>query len=187
MSEPRIWSLARLPAGLAAGHLLASAALDGLGLSPTTGLGHGVLQGLGCLAVPLLLVALARSVLGGARSELPPVSLSSLAIVQVGLFLVIELVEHAAVGLPPDVAVREPSLALGLLTQLAVAWTLWAALRVAARAASRWVGRQPGGSVGDARRTQRRRHGTKLPCRFPQPTRATALHCVLRSAAPAAT
>ena len=136
---PHLWSLLLVPAGLVAGHLLGYRAAGLLGAAPPVTGGHSYLQGVVCLAVPFSLAVLARALLSGVSSESPPVRFPLLAAAQVGLFVLVELAEHAAAGVGPVDALLEPATFVGVLAQLVVAWALWFVVRAATRAGSRLV------------------------------------------------
>jgi hypothetical protein len=124
MRSSRLWSLMLVPGGVAAGHALGYSAAELAGSSPAVPGGHGYLDVLFRLAVPFTLVVLGRAFLSGARHELPPVRFARLAALQLGLFTAVEVVEHAAAGIGPARSLRELSLVLGAIAQLAVAGAL---------------------------------------------------------------
>jgi hypothetical protein len=133
----RLWSLLLLPGGLAAGHALGYAAARLVGSTPSISGEHSYLGSLLCLGVPFSLVVIARAVVAGARTERAPIRCSTLSVAQVLCFAVIEVAEHASVGIDPAAAVREMSFVLGVLAQVAVAWLVCAVVRAANRVAAK--------------------------------------------------
>lgn len=133
----RLWSLLLLPGGLAAGHALGYAGARLVGSTPTISGEHSYLGALLCLGIPFSLAVIARAVVAGTRTERAPIRFSTLAVAQVLCFAVIEVAEHASVGIDPAAAVREMSFVLGVLAQLAVAWLVCAVVRVANRVAAK--------------------------------------------------
>lgn len=133
----RLWSLLLLPGGLAAGHALGYAGARLVGSTPSISGEHGYLGALLCLGIPFSLAVVARAVVAGTRTERAPIRCSTLAVAQVLCFALIEVAEHASVGIDPTAAVREMSFVLGVLAQLAVAWLVCAVVRAANRVAAK--------------------------------------------------
>ena len=88
------------------------------------------------------MAVLARAFLAGARAELPPVRLRSLACLQVVLFALIETFEHLHAGIGPVRSLTEASFVLGVAAQVAVAAALVSLVR--------WM-RKAGELVAEAR------------------------------------
>ena len=129
----RVWSLLLLPGGLAAGHALGYSGAELVGSTPSINGEHGYLGALLCLGLPFALAVVWRAVLAGTRAERSPVRPSTLALAQVASFAAIEIIEHARAGIGPATSMREASFVLGVLAQLAVAWTVCALIRAANR------------------------------------------------------
>ena len=110
-----------MPGGVAAGHVLGYTAAALAGADPSLEGGHGYLDVLLRLGVPFTLTVLARAFLSGARAELPPVRARDLAALQVTVFAVLEVGEHALAGIGPLRSLAEPSFWLGVVAQLLVA------------------------------------------------------------------
>ena len=121
MRSLRWWSLLLVPGGFVAGHELGYQGASALGAAPIAAGGHSYLSALLLIAAPFACAAMARSLVAGLRAELPPVRWSTLAAAQTGLFLAVELVEHARAGLSPAATLAEPAVLLGLVAQLVVA------------------------------------------------------------------
>lgn len=136
MRTLRWWSLLLVPGGFVAGHELGYQAATLAGATPPAGGGHGYLATLLLVGAPVAAAALARSVLAGWRDELPPVRWATLAGAQTTLFLGVEVVEHARLGLSPAEALTEPAVALGALAQLLVAALLVLVVRSSHEAAA---------------------------------------------------
>jgi hypothetical protein len=139
----RLWSLLLLPGGLAAGHALGYAGARLVGSTPSIDGEHSYLGALLCLGIPFSLAVVARAILAGTRTEVAPVRFGILAIAQVLCFAIIEIAEHASVGIDPGTAVRELSFVLGVLAQLAVAWLVCAVVRATTRVAAKASRRRP--------------------------------------------
>ena len=151
MRPSRLWSLLLLPGGLAAGHALGYAGARLVGSTPSISGEHGYLGALLCLGIPFSLAVLARAVVAGTRTERAPIRFGTLAVAQVICFAVIEVAEHASVGIDPGAAVREMSFVLGVAAQLAVAWFVCAVVRAAHRVAAKVARRR---TAAPARRAQ---------------------------------
>lgn len=110
-----------LPGGLIGGHAISYSVLD-----PT---GHadvwfaGSMEGLLCVSVPLAVAALVRAVVAGLRDDPAPIRFAPLAALQVVLFLVVEVVEHAGGAAGPSVLL---AVALGVVAQVVAAALLCA-------------------------------------------------------------
>lgn len=115
------WGLLLLPGGLGLGHVLGYRMTEGLGGALSVSTGHGYLGQLGVLAVPLTLAVVARAFVAGTRGEPLPVRFGVLATQQVLLFLAIEVLEHATVGITPASSLGEISLIVGSATQVTIA------------------------------------------------------------------
>lgn len=135
----RLWSLLLLPSGLVVSHLLRRAGTQLLGATSSIDGNYGFVEGLACLAVPLILAVLGRAILAGLRNETAPVRFELLAPLQVACFLAIEVAEHANAGSEPSVSLRNASLILGVMAQVVIAWLLCAIVRAANRLAARTV------------------------------------------------
>jgi hypothetical protein len=127
MRTSRSTSLLLVPGGLAAGHAFGYF-VAGLGDRAPAGeaIGHGYLGVLLRVAVPLAAAALGLEVAGGARraeGTAPARALSGAAFAAqlVALYLVIEVAEHAWVGIGPADALAESSTRWGVAGQLLVA------------------------------------------------------------------
>lgn len=107
-----------------------------LGAAPVVGAHHGYIGDLFFVAVPLTVAVLVRAFLSGMRDELPPVRLSHLALAQIGLFLSVELIEHAAVGIGAWATLTEPAVLCGLAGQLIVAWLIVLVVRASHKVGS---------------------------------------------------
>ena len=101
MRNLRWWSLLLVPGGFVAGHELGYQGASALGAAPVAAGGHGYLSALLLIAAPFAFAAMARSLVAGLRTELPPVRWSTLAAAQTVLFLAVELAEHTRAGLSP--------------------------------------------------------------------------------------
>ena len=126
----RVWSLLLLPAGLYVGHRLGYWLTEEAGSVPSMMTGHGYLAGLAGLAIPFTVAVLARAFLAGRDGDLAPIRFETLALQQVALFVTVEVVEHAAAGIGPATSLREASLAIGALSQVAVAAAFWTLTRL---------------------------------------------------------
>ena len=129
MRALRWWSLLLVPGGFVAGHELGYLGASALGSSSPAGGGHGYLAVAALVALPFACAALARAFLAGLWSQLPPVRLSTLAAGQLGLFLAVELAEHAALGVGPLHTLSEPAVLLGLVAQPLIAGALYLIVR----------------------------------------------------------
>lgn len=143
MRRSRLWVLLLVPGGLGAGHAIGYGAAAAVGALPVTTGGHSYVGALLRLAIPFSLAVLGRALHAGMRSELPPVRAGHLASLQLGLYLLIEVAEHAAAGVAVLEALTQPSTLLGALAQVLVAWALCAAVRAATRAGCRIAHRRP--------------------------------------------
>lgn len=146
---PRLWTLLLIPGGMAAGHVVGYALAAAMGAAPVVGSHHGYVGDLFFVAVPLTVAVLVRAFLSGLRDELPPVRFSLLALAQMGLFLSVELIEHATVGIGAWATLTEPAVLCGLVGQLLVAWLVVMVVRASY---------QVGVIVRAPRRTQSRSH-----------------------------
>ena len=119
MRTSRSTSLLLVPGGLAAGHAFGYF-VAGLGDRAPAGeaIGHGYLGVLLRVAVPLAAAALG---LEAARPRSRTLSWAAFAAQLVALYLVIEIAEHASVGIGPADALAEPSTRWGVVGQLLVA------------------------------------------------------------------
>jgi hypothetical protein len=133
MRTSRSTSLLLVPGGLAAGHAFGYF-VAGLGDRAPAGeaIGHGYLGVLLRVAVPLAAAALGLEVAGGARrtdrtdgtdrtAPVRALSGAAFAAQLVALYLVIEVAEHAGVGIGPADALAESSTRWGVVGQLVVA------------------------------------------------------------------
>ena len=162
---PHLWSLLLVPAGVAGGHLLTCLWAGAVGADGPAMSGHSYLQGMTCLAVPLGLAALARGVVAGVSSEAPPVRFPFLAAVQVALFVGVELAEQAANGSALTDTVSVQATVLGVVAQVAVAWTLCAAVRAASRAVSRLASQRTSTTATSSKETRwKPRSSRATPC-----------------------
>lgn len=133
MRLPRVWTLLLIPGGMAAGHVVGYALAGAMGVSPVVGSHHGYIGDLFIVAVPLTAVVLVRAFLSGLRDELPPVRFALLALAQIGLFLSVELIEHASVEIDAVATLTEPAVLCGLAGQLLVAWCIAMVVRASHR------------------------------------------------------
>lgn len=146
---PRLWTLLLIPGGMAAGHVVGYALAAALGASPVVGSHHGYVGDLFFVAVPLTAAVLVRAFLSGLRDERAPIRFTLLALAQMGLFLSVELFEHAAVGIGAWATLTEPAVLCGLAGQLIVAWLIVMVVRAS---------HQVGLIVGAPRPTPERPH-----------------------------
>lgn len=86
----------------------------------------GSMEALLCVTVPLVLASLMHAALAGLRGDVSPVRFRSLALAQVALFFLVEVLEHAGSGARPTVVA---ALSLGVAAQVAAAGILCALLR----------------------------------------------------------
>jgi hypothetical protein len=135
----RLWSILVVPFGLVAGHVLGYRLALLIGSDPAAAGGHGHLTAIWVATVPLSVAVVVRAVIGGLRAELAPVRFVPLAGAQIGAYVAMELVEHAAAGISLAESVRDPSLALGIVAQVAVAWLLWRVVRSVHEIAARFT------------------------------------------------
>jgi hypothetical protein len=158
MRPPRT-SLLLLPAGLTLGHAVGYL-VGGRGhheAAPVVG--HGYLAVLVRLAVPLAAGALGAAFAGGARRrDVWAPRWDALALQLAGLFLVVEVAEHALAGVGPAHVLHAPTTLWGLVGQALAAWVVTALVRVAHRAGRRVAG-------GGRQRAPHR----AAPRRFPRP------------------
>lgn len=134
MRRSALWALLLLPCGLAAGHALGYWATGASGWTPSLTTGHGYLGDLTALAVPFTAAVLLRAFASGTRRQALPVRVGPLAVMQVLLYVAVELAEHLGAGMSPARALAEPSMLFGALAQLVIAAGLWLALRLVHRA-----------------------------------------------------
>lgn len=162
MRMPRT-TLMLLPGGLTLGHAFGYLVAGGGHHGPEA-VGHGWFGVLVRLAVPLAVGALAWSFAGGARCVEPAdLRWQRLALQQMGLFLVVEVVEHGLAGYGPEHVLHTPTTLWGVVGQVAAAWLVTVAV-VAAHAAGRRV-------------VPARRQAPPVPParRFPRPAAARAV------------
>jgi hypothetical protein len=123
------WSLLLVPGGFVAGHELGYATASLLGAPATPGGGHGYLRAAALVGVPFAFAAAIRAFLAGLHEHLPPVGWRALALVQVSLFVAVELAEHLAAGVNPAATLVQPPVLLGLVAQVGVAALLYLIVR----------------------------------------------------------
>lgn len=131
---PRVWTMLLIPGGMAAGHVVGYAMARAIGATPAVTAHHGYVGDLFMVAVPLTAMVLVRAFVSGMRDESPPVRFTSLALAQVLLFLSVELLEHAAVGIGAGATMTEATVLCGIVGQLLVAWLIVAIVRASYRA-----------------------------------------------------
>lgn len=130
MHSSRSWSLLLLPGGLVVGHGASYALGAAVGGGGRSRGGHGFLEPLLCLSVPLSLGVFARALIAGLRAELVSTRFRQVAPMQAVLFAVIELLEH---GDTPGTT-RAIWMLVGLVAQVAAAALLCAVVRAATAA-----------------------------------------------------
>lgn len=122
-----------VPGGMAAGHMLGYLLATAIGVAPSIASHPGYLDDLFAVAIPLTVMVLVRSFLGGMKSELAPVRFSTLAAAQVALYVSVELAERASGGIGWG-SLIETTLLCGVAAQFAVAWCLTRVVRASHRA-----------------------------------------------------
>jgi hypothetical protein len=156
MRSPRT-SLLLLPAGLTLGHAFGYL-MVGDGHHASEAVGHGYLELVVRLAVPLAVGALAWTFAGGVRQALPcDLRWQRVALQQMGLFLLVELAEHGLAGYGPEHVLHAPTTLWGVVGQVGAAWLVVTALRAAGAAGRR------------AAPARRRDPIPAAPRRFPRP------------------
>ena len=142
-----------LPAGLIAGHAISY----GLLRTPehTGVLFAGSTEALVCVSVPLAVAAIVRAVIAGLRDEPTPIRFAPQACLQVTLFVLLELLEHAGGAHRPSMML---ALAGGIVAQLVAAALLCALVH---------------GATSIGRRTRERRLRPLADSQVPDWVRAT--------------
>lgn len=142
MVRARLVVVLAAPFGLVAGHLV------GYGLGHTDAAervvaeaGHDYLPSLATAALPLLSVSFLCAVVAGARRVPLRPRVAPVALQLTGVFVGVELVEHLAAGWTLPHLVGEPSLWLGVVTQIVVAAAVVGLLRALVRVGERLAGR----------------------------------------------
>ena len=133
MPTRRLWSLLLFPAGMLVGHQIGYWATAQAGTAPSLTGGHDYLTNLAALAVPFTVAVIARAFVAGRRGEVVPIRALVLVGQQVLLFVGVEILEHALVGIDPMRSMTELSFLLGALAQVAVALLFYAFLRLVSR------------------------------------------------------
>lgn len=110
-------ALLLLPSGLLAGHALSYP----LRFRDHASLGFSM-EALVCISMPFALAALVHAAIAGLRDTAAPVRYRSLALPQVALFLMIEVVEHASSSVRPAAGLM--ALILGVAAQMLAAAVL---------------------------------------------------------------
>jgi len=126
----RLVAALSIPFGVVAGHVVGYGVghLDD-GDRAVAEAGHEYLSSLTTAAVPLLLLSLFVAVIAGARDRPLRPRVLPTAGQLAGVFALVEVTEHLAAGWPVQHVVAEPSLWVGLATQLAVAAAVVFAIR----------------------------------------------------------
>ncbi len=128
----RSTELALAAAGALIAHELGYGAADALRLGGSDP-GHGYLPILIGLLVPLSAFVAGLGILRLARTQVGKVRVGHLVVLQLVLFLALELSEHAAAG-SAFAALSNPAVIIGLLAQPLVAWAIDRVLQRAASA-----------------------------------------------------
>lgn len=161
-----------LPGGLAVGHAISYSVLGPAGHVDVWFAGS--VEGLLCVAVPLAVAALVRAVVAGLRDEPAPIRFAPLAALQVALFLVVEVVEHAGSAARPSVLL---AVALGVAAQVVAAALVCALVHGATALGRRARGRRtrPRSDAHAAGQLRPRRSGWSTLLLLPQQRRGPPL------------
>lgn len=143
MLRARLVAALSIPFGFVAGHVVGYGFghLDSADRAVAEA-GHEYLSSLRSAALPLLLLSLLFAVLAGAQRRPLRPRFAPTALQLAAVFTAVELTEHLAAGWPIQHVLSEPSLWLGLLTQLAVAGAVVVAIRLLVRVGS-WLVAEP--------------------------------------------
>lgn len=134
MLRPRLLVALSVPFGFVTGHLVGfGLGHRDVGDGAAVEAGHEYLGSLTRVSLLLLVASLLVSLWSGARNRPIRPRYATAAGQLVGVFAVIEVIEHLALGWSLTHILTEPALWLGLLAQLVVAALVVAALRLFAR------------------------------------------------------